>query len=59
MMNPPLTIKSQLLDYLKIQRTTKDIKIKFGNGGHIWTSLAQLENDGLIKKPKIGIWKRE
>ena len=59
MMEPPLSIKSQVLQFIKEkQRTTRDITTKFGNSGSIWTYLNQLENDGLINKPKRGIWKK-
>lgn len=49
--------KGLLLDFISEKvRTTKDIRIKFGDSGSTWTSLAQLEYDGLIKRPKKGIW---
>lgn len=34
-----------------------DIAIKFGNGGYVWTSLKQLENDKLILKLGRGKYK--
>lgn len=54
-----LNRKEELLAYIKgMERCrTKDIRVKFGNGGHIWTTLDQLEYDGYVSKPEKGIWK--
>ena len=49
--------KGEILLFIKEKpRTTKEIRVKFGNSGCIWTSLDQLEADGIISKPKIGHW---
>lgn len=54
-----LALKGQILSFIKSRKETrtKDIIIKFGNGGQVWTSLNQLEADGLVKKPRVGYWK--
>lgn len=54
-----LTKKGEILQYIKKNAPvrTKQISIKFGNGGYIWNLIAQLEFDKEISRPKRGYWK--
>lgn len=54
-----LALKGQILQFISHRKETrtKDITTEFGNTGQVWTSLNQLEADGLVKKPKRGYWK--
>jgi len=51
--------KGEILIFIKENPNcrTKDIRVKFGNGGYIWTSCDQLVADGLVEKPSVGVWK--
>lgn len=53
-----LTKKGIILQYIKSEGPvrTKEIAIKFGNGGQIWNILNQLEADKEISRPKRGYW---
>ena len=49
--------KGEILLFIKEKpRTTKEIGVKFGNGGLTWVNLNQLINDNIIFKPRVGHW---
>ena len=52
-----LNKKGEILLFIKQKpRTTKEISVKFGNGGLTWVNLDQLIQDKIIFKPRLGHW---